>query len=322
MRIALVCATLLATACGTEYTPGGNGGTPDGGGPGPGVDAAVVTPDAPPPPAGYTRLIEGSWTLPGGSGDVYRCVRLTVPADTYVTNIQAVAPLGTHHTVLSISDGGTAGPDGEYACDVNELGMVMLYASGVGTSPLDFPAGVGVKIAAGTQIHLNLHLFNASDTPRSGTSGLDVKAQPTPPAQLAEMVFAGTYGIYLPSNNTTTNVTGGCTENTSYSLFAVWPHMHQLGTHMKVTHKRGTTTTVLHDGVFDFGEQYYYLKDPVVQVQSGDVIRVTCSFLNNTGRTVTFGESSESEMCFSGMYRYPAAGSGLFDCVSNLPLTP
>ena len=322
MRIALVCATLLAAACGTEYTPGGNGGTPDGGGPGPGADGGTGTPDAPPPPAGYTRLIEGSWSLPGGSGDVYRCVRLTVPTDTYVTNIQAVAPLGTHHTVLSISDGGTAGPDGEYACDVNELGMVMLYASGVGTSPLDFPAGVGVKIAAGTQIHLNLHLFNASDVPRTATSGLDVKAQTTPPAQLAEMVFAGTYGIYLSSNNTTTNVTGGCTENTSYSLFAVWPHMHQLGTHMKVTHKRSTTTTVLHDGVFDFGEQYYYPKDPVVQVQSGDVIRVTCSFLNNTGRTVLFGESSESEMCFSGMYRYPAAGSGLFDCVSNLPLTP
>jgi hypothetical protein len=41
------------------------------------------------------------------------------------------------------------------------------------------------------------------------------------------------------SYNTTANVTGGCTENTSYSLFAVWPHMHQLGTHMKVTQRRG-----------------------------------------------------------------------------------
>ncbi len=88
-------------------------------------------------------------------------VRFTVPADTYVTDIVAQAPAGTHHTVLSIAGStGTAGADGEQDCSVGTLGMVMLYASGVGTDPLNFPAGVGLKITAGTQVHLNLHLFN------------------------------------------------------------------------------------------------------------------------------------------------------------------
>jgi hypothetical protein len=32
---------------------------------------------------------------------------------------------------------------------IGTLGMVMLYASGVGTSPLDHPDGVGVKVSAG-----------------------------------------------------------------------------------------------------------------------------------------------------------------------------
>jgi hypothetical protein len=31
---------------------------------------------------------------------------------------------------------------------------------------------------------------------------------------------------------------------------------------------------------------------------------------------VTFGDSSNKEMCFVGLYQYPAAGAGLFDCTN------
>jgi hypothetical protein len=39
---------------------------------------------------------------------------------------------------------------------------------------------------------------------------------------------------------------------------------------------------------------------------------VTCSYNNTTGAAVGFGDSSDNEMCFAGMYRYPAANSSLF----------
>ena len=52
--------------------------------------------------------------------------------------------------------------------------LAVLYASGVGTDALELPDGVAVKIPAGKQILLNLHLFNASDTPLEGTSGIEV----------------------------------------------------------------------------------------------------------------------------------------------------
>jgi hypothetical protein len=102
-------------------------------------------------------------------------VRLTIPTEMYITDIEAQAPIGTHHTVLSIASAMAAGPDGEQNCAVGTLGMVMLYASGVGTSPLNFPPGVGIRVAAGTQLHLNLHLYNASDDEISGESGIWVK---------------------------------------------------------------------------------------------------------------------------------------------------
>lgn len=302
-------ALIMVAACG-----GGSGMNNDMmGDDAPPVDAAI---DAPPfePPTGYTRLVGGTWNLTAGQKDTYVCVRFTVPAETYVTNIIAQAPTGTHHTVLSISDGSTAGADGQYGCRVDTLGMVMLYASGVGTSPLDFPSGVGVKIAAGTQVHLNLHLFNASDNALSGESAIWIKSQPTPTTTLAEMVFAGRIAFLLQPTGQNVNVVGGCNNTRNFSLFAVWPHMHQLANHSKFEVIRGSTPQVVHDMPYSFSEQNYFKQSPEIQVMNGDQIRVTCTFNNNTGSVVTFGDSSLQEMCFVGMYRYPAANAGLMEC--------
>ncbi len=303
MRIALACVLVSTMACGS---PGS--GTPD-------ADGGSGDPDAFIPPVGYTELIARTWTIPPNSFDEYKCVRLTITEDTYITSILPKAPLGTHHTVLSISGGGgTNGPDGEQDCGVGTIGTQMLYASGVGTAQFDFPDGVGVKVSAGQQIHLNLHLYNADDAPLTGDSGVMVKSQSTPPQHVAEMVFGGRILFGIPSNNQPTPISHTCTFNTPFSLFAVWPHMHQLALSQKVEHIRGGTTTPLHDAAYDFTHQQWYPRGSLLDVQAGDQLRVTCVFQNNTGQTVTFGDSSNKEMCFAGLYRYPALNEGLFQC--------
>lgn len=306
--VLLGLVAIAAVGCGGGNSPGGGGddGTPE-------VDAPGTLPDSPPIPDGYTRLIGRTWTLQAGQLDIYRCVRVTIPQDMYVTSILAQAPLGTHHTVLSIMTDNVA--DGESNCSVGTIGTHMLYASGVGTSPLDFPIGVGIKLPAGTHIHLNLHLYNASDQTLSGDSAILVKAQSTPPPMLAEMIFAGPPYFQIPSTGQPVTATGGCTASTAYKLFAVWPHMHQLATHQKIELIRGSVTTVLHDLSYSFAEQKYYSKTPEVSVQQNDQIRVTCTWVNNTGSTVSIGDSSDKEMCFGGLYRYPATNAGLFQCV-------
>jgi len=313
MRAPQICSFILITVAATVGCGGGSG---DGGDDdGTDIDASNGNIDAD-IPSDYTRLIGRDWSLPPGATDTYRCARYTVPADTYITNIIAQAPLGTHHTVLSIADSRVDGPDGIYDCDVQELGMVMLYASGVGTSPLDFPQDVSVRVAAGTQIHLNLHLYNATDAPITGDSAILVKSQSTPTPTLAEMVFAGNLNFEIPMGAMNHNVVGGCTANASYSLFAVWPHMHQYATKQKVEHIRSGTTTVLHDRAYSFEEQNYYVQNPIFQVQQGDQIRVTCTYNNTSGGRITFGDSSNQEMCFAGLYRYPAQGGNIFSCSS------
>ncbi len=309
MRGTLIFGLLLFTVAAVGCGGGGSGDGDDDGTDG---DAAVDSPI----PSDFVRLIGRTWSLQPGATDTYRCVRLTLTEDTYITSFMAQAPQGTHHTVVSIVSNNVAGPDGEYNCDVGELGTQMLYASGVGTSPLDFPANVGLRIPAGTQIHLNLHLYNASDAPLSGDTVIMVRKVAAAPPMLAEMVFAGKiiFSISGRPEDQPVEISGGCTVQQPYTLFATWPHMHQLAVHQKIELIRGGSPTVLHDGAYSFLEQEYYLEEPFVNVQAGDQIRVTCRYNNTTGGSVSFGESSDNEMCFGGLYRFPAQNSGLFQC--------
>ena len=64
-------------------------------------------------------------------------------------------------------------------------------------------------------------------------------------------------------------------------------------------------TTTLHDSPFAFGEQVNYFLAPRVAVGGCDTIHVECTYTNPTSQTITFGGSSQAEMCFVGLYRYP-----------------
>lgn len=269
----------------------------------PPADANVA--DAPP---GYGPLISARWDLPAGA-NVYKCVRVTVTADTYITSVQTQADSGSHHAVLALADERTGGPDGVRDCDAGTIGTIMIYAASVGTSPFELPEGIGIKVAAGRQLHMNLHLLNSGDEPRSGSTSILVKSRPTPPPTLAEMVLAGPVEIAVPSDNLPHSVTGECTATTPYTLFALWPHMHTFATHQMVELVGSGAPSVLLDNAFRFEEQAYYTLAPMRNVVAGERIRVTCTYVNNTGSVVTYGDGATSEMCFSGLYRFPAAGS-------------
>ena len=90
--------------------------------------------------------------------------------------------------------------------------------------------------------------------------------------------------------------------------------MHQTATHQTMIVTHSTPLTML-DVPYQFSEQKNYpMADTLIH--AGDVVGVTCTYVNNGPMPLTFGDSSDSEMCFTGIYKYPAGGS-LFGCVSN-----
>lgn len=304
----VLCALMLG------FSAAGCGG--DSGNPGGGADAGTTG------DAGETgewrTLISGDWTLPPGTED-YVCVRTTVTEDLYISEFRAMIPTGTHHTVLAIDNGG--GPDGTFGCEAGTQGDAAIFGSGIGTNAIAFPPGVAVKITAGQQLLINLHLYNLADSELSGTSGAEMKTMPASEVvHEAEIVLMGSVAnLNVPTGESTQ--LGRCVMNGDVTLFAVNPHMHQLGRHMKVVAKSSVAGDVtIHDAPYDFEEQRIYPLSPLIEMQQGDEVEVHCSYDNDTGSPVGFGDSSFDEMCFGTMYRYPARGAQFgIVCDADIP---
>lgn len=268
-----------------------------------GPDAAI--------PSGFQELMKGDWNLPPG-GEGYFCVYATVPRDIDIKAFRPLSPIGTHHTVLTKFTS-TTPADGTYPCNVSTNGTTMIYGSGVGAPDFAFPPGIGLHLPAGTRLLLNLHLYNATDQPLAGTSGtLFEEAAPGELAHFAELVLAGpTLGLTIPVGSSTQQGTCAISRisNAPIQVFALSQHMHKLGTHMKsVITRSGSPDIVLQDIPYDFESQAFHTTD-LVELQPNDTLTTYCSYDNTTGATVSFGESSNDEMCFTDLYYYPARGA-------------
>ena len=92
------------------------------------------------------------------------------------------------------------------------------------------------------------------------------------------------------------------------NLFAVIPHMHQMGTHFRLSATVSSVTTTLHDADYSFSNQAVEAFPNTVTVAAGDSLEIECTWNNPTGSTVGWGESSSEEMCFAILFRWPAEG--------------
>ncbi len=313
----------------------GGGSTHGTDGPMTGSDAG---PDANVPP-GWTMLISGSWYLnPAGmTGDeMYWCNRYQVQQDVYISGFQALAPPGTHHARLTIDPTSTT-QTGQFQCD-DTIGFDpnarLIYASGLDTNDLMFPAGIAVHLKPGDYITLALHVFNVSDTSRMGTSGVLIQTvDPTTVQHEIDATFAGFLSINVKEDGQLHSQQGGCAAPTDWHVFAVWPHMHQFGIHAKLltTNSSNVTTTVL-DQPFDFtAEKTYPMNETVIH--QNDLINAvcewqaplqTCTYPNGACIPGTceadgychipYGESASGEMCYVAMYKYPAGDVPAYGC--------
>ncbi len=270
-------------------------------------DAAVGTPDAA-ESDDWSDIIASNWEIPPG-GDGYYCASTTLTEDLYVGGFRPINPPGTHHTVLSF--GPPEGPDDPGSlCNAGTENPNWVYASGVGTNELLMPTGVGVVIEAGQQVHVNLHLFNTGEGSLSGRSGVQIiKMNQADVVHEAELFLPGPFSFVIPFGEEY-SFSGDCTIGTPQTIFALFPHMHQLGTHFKTEIVRaGGSVEILHDEPYDFEMQPFTVFAPTA-LAVGDKVRTTCTWINTTEADVSFGDKSTAEMCFSILMRYPRVTGG------------
>jgi hypothetical protein len=251
----------------------------------------------------WTDLVAGNWHLaPNSEG--YFCATHTLTEKTYVGGFKPINPVGTHHTVVSYGPANGADSNGA-PCSAGTENPNWIYASGVGTGELILPDGVGVVLEAGQQVHVNLHLFNTSDAALDGRSGVQImKLDPSKVTHEAELFLPGPLQFTIPKGQTY-SVTGNCTIEQNQTIFALFPHMHQTGTHFKTEIVRaGAATETLWDAAYNFESQPFFNFTPV-ELKAGDKLATTCTWNNTTDANIGFGQSSKQEMCFSILMRYP-----------------
>jgi hypothetical protein len=245
------------------------------------------TPDAADTFGTWSPLIQKTWSLPAGGEKTSDLQIEPVDRDVVIGGMRPLSPVGTHHTLLFKGAEGTN----------------MVYASGVGTGELMFPAGTGMRITAGTLLGLQLHIYNTTDAPLTGTSGIEIlEVDPATVTDEVDMFLPGPQDLAIAPGEHTQS--GTCTVTQPYKVFALFPHMHQLGSHMKTVVNAGGTEHVLNDATYDFEHQTVKSFEPL-QLNPGDTITTECTWMNTTNETVTYGESSTTEMCYSILYRYP-----------------
>lgn len=261
------------------------------------------------PPEVGVQLKSSAMTLAAGA-EKYSCWSYTLPEGDPIDLVGIVnqtPSAGVHHFAVFTNSAKETDP-GPWDCETMGISWGLVSGGGIGTPPVDFPAGTAMHIAGGTHLILQLHLLNASNDPiqlEEARVNL-VGTKQTSGLQPVGLLIAGTLDITIPAHASNVDVTGGCTfDEKDQTIFAVFPHMHKLGRHIKgeVIQSGGKVETIS-DEVWDFKDQGLYKVSGTATV--GDQFKVTCTFDNPGASDVHFGLSTKDEMCLNVFYHYPS----------------
>lgn len=272
------------------------------------VEAAEEEKEAYDPDA--LQYTTGEYELAPGE-ERYVCYVFDIPAEGIgpITRIHPAYGRGVHHTFFAYVLG--AEPEKEFECPVLfKVTWVPLYLGGVESDPLDMPEGSAVRVPT-KQLILQLHLQNTSaETIRDRTT-VHVSVEP----ERDDLVAAGIFGL----DNRAIDIAAGeqgattsmeCAPGRDMQVFGVLGHMHKLGTHLELAHAGGAA---LYSAAWSFDDQPV---EPVsFSVAKGDKLRLTCTHSNPTSESITWGESSDTEMCAIVLYYTPF--DELDGCIAN-----
>ena len=189
------------------------------------------------------------------------------------------------------------------------------------------PKDVAVEMPSGARsMSLNLHYHNTRGTQaEQDRSGVDICAlkkanfRPKLAATAMGLASIGQGGVLAPAGAVNKPITSTCTLGGTepVHILTANPHAHTYAVRMRFTATKGGKEIVMHDAPFKFGEQGSYpVPGGEIVLNPGDKITTQCFYTNPTRKNITFGESTQDEMCFNFARYYPkgalkCSGGGL-----------
>lgn len=238
-----------------------------------------------------------SFTVAPGE-EVYKCQDFENPFDGASVGVVATETeltQGSHHmfafvmpnSQLSLFDTLQDCPAG--GVEFHEY----LTTAGSPKTTTTYQDGVGRYFDGANGIRMNVHLFNSTSDPVDAFIKLTVKT--TDPANLkykAASIFLNYAGLSVPPGVSTQ--TGHYVLPKDITLLGAASHMHKWGTHFEATTGDGTMLFQTNEWAEPTPARF----DPPLALTKGTTISWSCTFANDTGQMITFGDSAvKNEMC-------------------------
>ncbi|MCC7381168.1 MAG: hypothetical protein IT384_05025 [Deltaproteobacteria bacterium] len=256
----------------------------------------------------------------------YSCWAFTVPpgsaAQEYAVSFEPLIDNTRHlHHTLIFRNRGQPEQEGPFGCGGPgpDWDMVAGWAPGRGTEHL--PPGVGTRASQGDQYILQAHYDLVTAPGETDTSGVRITLSDEPGLAEAGVLWHGLSWLSaFQGSNVSRSHT--CTIRTPITMFAVFPHMHKLGTRITLEIQRSGQSTwdlVGEVPAWSFDDQPNLpVPTPYQAVSPGDKLRTTC-WWDTQGRSVSFGEASDDEMCFNFISHYPLLNNANYLCWGATP---
>jgi hypothetical protein len=260
----------------------------------------------PPPPEAEAGPCDRVWEIASGpdsidaGSETYRSYEQIVPEGMggFAIRFTPIAtPPVVHHAIVT------------RGLPVSDVPPPTLFAMGRGTGALEMPEGVGMRLDEGEPVGLAVHVVNATDLPAHYEVAVSVCLVDEVEAE-SDVLVLGPDQIAIPPDGAPHEVGASCALDGERTFFAAFPHMHLLGTEIRLD----LDGAPLVDLEWDFGEQPEIPIDPPAESEDGSSIGVTCTYVNPGAEPVTWGPSAADEMCLAFVHYFPAGLPRTWGC--------
>lgn len=258
------------------------------------------------------------YAVPASGPDIFRffVIPIDIPEDKIVTAVEFRPgnPRVVHHAIMYVDRTGMArkrdeatpepGYEGFLTGGFRPAGVLGFWAPGYTARPL--PEGVGMTLHAGSDLALQLH-YHPSGKDEVDQSLVGIHFADRPVEHELGGIALVNFDVDIPAGEKRHRMNYSFTLPIDVEVIEVTPHMHIIGTEMKVTATRpdgSKVPLVWIDWDFNWQDQFRYAEP--ISLPAGTRLDLEAYFDNSADnpnnpssppRRVIFGEMTTDEMC-------------------------
>jgi hypothetical protein len=279
-----------------------------------------------PPPEGQGFQLRMDAVAPPAT-EIWKCKveQLDEPdAANYVHRVHHTETPFLHHMSLAVlfPNAGFQVAPGDYDCAdlyANNPKLmdseILIYGAQNEEADLVMPPGVAAGLLNGLTLIYELHYVNASDQQKSVFS--TINAYTIPHSEVTGTIWGQDIrhqNIVIPPHSDHTSWSR-CVMNQAADVLILSSHTHKLGTDFHILRWDGTNVG---DELFvntDWQTPKLAQLNPAIHVEAGEGFEFDCNYYNPSDQTVTYGLTSNDEMCNMVMVFTP--GDETIQCMTT-----